>query len=322
MHYIQKGEIIMARPIREGFDYFPLDTTVFTDDSRIRALMYRFGADGFTIYCYLLCRIYREHGYYVVYDEDLEYSIAGDTCVQIGKVRQVMIYLCRRDLLTKVTVTQPLHGVDYLTGAGIQRRFQMVSKSRKREVCVIKELWLLKREDTEPFIKVFPSVGLSGNNMSFSRKNSSFSEEEPPKEKERKENNIYTHPAGHPRTNGWFKDPEIDQAFGSYLRMRLERGDKLTETQIQASVDSILALEEDTQDMIDSINRATAAGWVNFYPSRRKKQKTQQPKPAKGRDPRSFSNFEQRNYDYDDLTTRLIMAGMQEDSSNDDVRSG
>ena len=104
--------------------------------------------------------------------------------------------------------------------------------------------------------------------------------------------------------------------------MRLERGDKLTETQIQASVDSILALEEDTQDMIDSINRATAAGWVNFYPSRRKKQKTQQPKPAKGRDPRSFSNFEQRNYDYDDLTTRLIMAGMQEDSSNDDVRSG
>ena len=70
MHYIQKGEIIMARPIREGFDYFSLDTTVFTDDSRIRALMYRFGADGFTIYCYLLCRIYREHGYYVVYDED------------------------------------------------------------------------------------------------------------------------------------------------------------------------------------------------------------------------------------------------------------
>ena len=119
----------MARPCREGFDYFSLDTTIFTDDSRIRALMYRFGADGLTIYLYLLCRIYREHGYYVVYDEDLEYSIAGDTCVPIGKVRQVMIYLCRRDLLTKVTVGQPLHGVDYLTATGIQRRFQMMAKS-------------------------------------------------------------------------------------------------------------------------------------------------------------------------------------------------
>ena len=321
MHYIQKGEIIMARPIREGFDYFSLDTTIFTDDSRIRALMYRFGADGFTIYCYLLCRIYREHGYYVVYDEDLEYSIAGDTCVQIGKVRQVMIYLCRRDLLTKVTVTQPLHGVDYLTGAGIQRRFQMMAKSRKREVCVIKELWLLKREDTEPFIKVFPFVGLSGNNMSFSRKNSSFSEEEPPKEKERKENNIYIHPAGHPRTDGWFKDPEIDQAFEAYLQMRFQRGDTLTEIQIQALVDSILSLEEDTQDLIDSINRATAGGWANFYPSRRPKKQKQKPKPAKGSGRGGFFGFEQRNYDYDDLEKRLLAIGTQE-GSDDSVRSG
>lgn len=313
----------MARPIREGFDYFPLDTTVFADDSRIRALMYRFGADGFTIYIYLLSRIYREHGYYVVYDEDLEYSIAGDTCVQIGKVRQVMIYLCRRDLLTKVTVTQPLHGVDYLTGTGIQRRFQMMAKSRKRDVCVIKELWLLKREETEPFIKVFPFVGLSGNNMSFSGRNSRFSEGKPPKEKERKENTIYIHPAGNPRTDGWFKDPEIDQAFEAYLQMRFQRGDTLTEIQIQALVDSILALEEDTQDMIDSINRATAGGWANFYPSRRPKKQQKKTKPKQDKDnPRSFYNFEQRNYDYDDLTTRLIMAGMQEDSSNDDVRSG
>ena len=313
----------MARPTREGFDYFSLDTTIFTDDSRIRALMYRYQADGLAIYIYLLCRIYREHGYYVVYDEDLEYNIAGDTGVPIGKVRQVMTYLCRRDLLTTVTVAKPLQRVDYLTSTGIQRRFQSMAKSRKREVSVIKELWLLKEEETGPFIKVFPFDGKSGRNTSFSGRNSGFSEEKPHKEKKSKEY-IYTHtsPSGHPRTDGWFKDPEVDQAFGSYLKMRFERGDKLTETQIQASVDSILSLEEDTQDMIDSINRATAAGWVNFYPSRRKKPKTQQPKPVKGRDPRSFNNFEQRNYDYDDLTTRLIMAGMQEDSSNDDVRSG
>ena len=311
----------MARPIKKGFDYFPLDTTFFTDDTRIRALKYRYQADGLMIYIYLLSRIYREHGYYIIYDEDLEYRIADDTGVPVGKARQVMGYLCGRDLLTKVTVGQPPYGVDYLTSAGIQTRFQMMAKSRKREVLVKKELWLLEEEATEPFIKVFPSGGMSGRNTSFSGRNSGFSEEKTPKEKKRKVN-IYTHPAGHPRTDGWFKDPEIDQAFSAYLRMRFERGDKVTETQIQASVDSILSLEEDTQDMIDSINRATAAGWINFYPSRRKKPKTQQPKPAKGRDPRSFNNFEQRNYDYDDLTTRLIMAGMQEDSSNDDVRSG
>lgn len=310
----------MARPTREGFDYFSLDTTIFTDDSRIRALMYRYQADGLAIYIYLLCRIYREHGYYVVYDEDLEYSIAGDTGVPIGKVRQVMIYLCRRDLLTKVTVGQPLHGVDYLTAAGIQRRFQMMAKSRKREVCVLKELWLLGVEETESFIKVFPSVGISGNNEGFSGRNSGFSKEKTPKEKERKEY-IYTSPAGHPPTEGWFKDPEIDQAFGAYLQMRFNRGDQLTEIQIKALIDSIMSLEEDTQDMIDSINRATAGGWANFYPSRRPK-KQKQPKQTKGSSRGSFFDFEQRKYDYDDLETRLLMAGMQEDSNGSSVRSG
>ena len=314
----------MARPTREGFDYFSLDTTIFTDDSRVRALMYRYQADGFAIYIYLLCRIYREHGYYVVYDEDLEYSIAGDTGVPIGKVRQVMTYLCRRDLLTTVTVEKPLQRVDYLTGTGIQRRFQSMAKSRKREVSVSKELWLLKKEETEPFIKVLSSLEKSGKNKGFSGRNSGFSEEKSNKEKKSKEY-IYTHtaPAGQPRTEGWFKDPEVDQAFSAYLKMRFGRGDQLIEIQIQALVDSVLSLEGDTQDMIDSINRATAAGWRNFYPSRRKKQQPKQTKPKQDKDnPRSFYNFEQRNYDYDDLTTRLIMAGMQEDSSNDDVRSG
>lgn len=315
----------MARPTREGFDYFSLDTTIFTDDSRIRALMYRYQADGLAIYIYLLCRIYREHGYYVVYDEDLEYSIAGDTGVPIGKVRQVMTYLCRRDLLTTVTVTKPLQRVDYLTGTGIQRRFQAMAKSRKREITVKKDLWLLKEDETETFIKVLSSLDKSGKNEGFSGRNSGFSEEKPHKEKERKENYIYTHPAGQPRTDGWFKDPEVDQAFESYLRMRFERGDRLTETQIQASVDSILALEEDTQDMIDSINRATAAGWVNFYPSRRKKQPKQNPhsKSTKDSNSKSFYNFEQRNYDWDDMETRLLNLGVQEaDRDYDNYRSG
>ena len=42
-----------------------------------------------------------------------------------------------------------------------------------------------------------------------------------------------------------------------------------------ALIDSIISLEEDTQDMIDSINRATANGWANFYPSRRPKRQKQ-----------------------------------------------
>ena len=127
----------------------------------------------------------------------------------------------------------------------------MMAKSRKREVCVIKELWLLGVEETESFIKVFPSVGISGNNEGFSGRNSGFSKEKTPKEKERKEY-IYTSPAGHPPTEGWFKDPEIDQAFSSYLQMRFNRGDQLTEIQIKALIDSIPVYEKIISKAIDN----------------------------------------------------------------------
>ncbi len=308
----------MARPCREGFDYFSLDTNFFTDDTRIRALKYRYQADGLMVYIYLLSKIYRDHGYYTVYDDDLEYAIAGDTGVPVGKVRQVMIYLCGRDLLNKVTVGQPPHGVDYLTSAGIQRRFQLMAKSRKREVCVFKELWLLSREETEPFIKVFPSVGLSRNNEGFSGRNPNKSGENPYKEKKSKEY-IYTSPAGHPRTDGWFEDPEVDQAFSNYLMMRLKRGDQLVEEQIAAMVEYIDSSEAEKRYQIEMINRATAGGWTNFYPVRR--QQPKKPKQTKGSSRGSFYNFEQRDYDFPNLEKQLLMAGMQE-GSDGSVRSG
>ena len=311
----------MARPCREGFDYFSLDTNFCTDDTRIRALKYRYQADGLMVYIYLLSKIYRDHGYYTVYDEDLEYAIAGDTGVPVGKVRQVMIYLCGRDLLNKVTVGQPPHGVDYLTSAGIQRRFQLMAKSRKREVCVFKELWLLSREETEPFIKVFPSVGLSRNNEGFSGRNPNKSGENPYKEKKSKEY-IYTSPAGHPRTDGWFEDPEVDQAFSNYLMMRLKRGAQLVEEQIAAMVENIDSFEAEKKCQIEMINQATAGGWTNFYPVRRKQPKqpkqTKQTKGSRG----SFYNFEQRDYDFPSLEKQLLMAGMQEGSDGSSVRSG
>lgn len=143
----------MARPCREGFDYFSLDTNFFTDDTRIRALKYRYQADGLMVYIYLLSKIYRDHGYYTVYDDDLEYAIAGDTGVPVGKVRQVMIYLCGRDLLNKVTVGQPPHGVDYLTSAGIQRRFQLMPKAGSVRSAFLKSSGFSVEKKRNPLLK-------------------------------------------------------------------------------------------------------------------------------------------------------------------------
>ena len=59
----------MARPIKDGIDYFPLDVDFFQDD-KIRLLKAEFGAKGITILVALLCDIYRTNGYYKVWDND------------------------------------------------------------------------------------------------------------------------------------------------------------------------------------------------------------------------------------------------------------
>lgn len=62
----------MARPQKEGLEYFSLDVDFFSD-RKIKILKGRFGADGVTYYLYLLCEIYKGHGYYLDFDADFDY---------------------------------------------------------------------------------------------------------------------------------------------------------------------------------------------------------------------------------------------------------
>ena len=53
----------MARPLKDGVDYFPKDTGFYEDD-KIRLLRVEFGAKGMYLLDYLLCDLYGKNGYY------------------------------------------------------------------------------------------------------------------------------------------------------------------------------------------------------------------------------------------------------------------
>lgn len=61
----------MARRRQEGNLFFRLDVDFFSD-RKVKILKARYGADGITLYLYLLCEIYKI-GYYLKIDEDFEY---------------------------------------------------------------------------------------------------------------------------------------------------------------------------------------------------------------------------------------------------------
>ena len=162
----------MPRPQKAGIDYFPLDVNFFVD-RKIRILKARFGADGITIYIYLLCEIYRA-GYYIKIDDDALFIVSDDLCMGPDKVKQVLNFLLERSLFDNTLFQSD----KVLTSAGIQRRFQLAIKERaKKNPIEIKGFWLLDEAETEPFIKVNLSFYNSGKNNDNSGKNSSNSRE-------------------------------------------------------------------------------------------------------------------------------------------------
>ena len=159
----------MARPIKKGLSYFPLDTSLFSD-RKIKILMARYGADGFTVYVYILCEIYKE-GYCLTLDKDFEYIAASDLNMSVDKIGQILAFLFERSLLARILLTPD---TAVITSAGIQRRYQEAVKLRaaKNPVAVDKRCWLLGDSETAPFIQVRQEEGFSENNEGFSENNS------------------------------------------------------------------------------------------------------------------------------------------------------
>ena len=138
----------LARPKKSGLSYFPLDVDFF-ENPKIKILRARYGRDGIVFYIYLLCEIYKQ-GYYIQVDDDFEYIISDDLKMDQNKAKQVLNFLLSRSLFDNTLFQSD----KVLTSAGIQRRFQLAVKERARKNPIeVGRFWLLKKEDTEPFIK-------------------------------------------------------------------------------------------------------------------------------------------------------------------------
>ena len=82
----------MARQKRDGLLYFPFDTDFFYADTKIRALQARYGSDGLMFYIFLLTEIYRENGYYIVWNADSEDSAMASLGLPEGSMKQIMTF--------------------------------------------------------------------------------------------------------------------------------------------------------------------------------------------------------------------------------------
>lgn len=172
----------MARPQKQGLDYFPLDVDFFSD-RKIKRLQAQFGTKGIAVYLYILCEIYHGKGYYVACDKELVLAIADDVGISENATREIVNFLLSRCLLDE-TLAQ---SEKVLSSKSVQRRFQEAKKRGKREVVVEDRYWLLDAEETCTSIQVRLHDNTAQNHPHSSRNHHDFSQKNNPKEKKEKE---------------------------------------------------------------------------------------------------------------------------------------
>lgn len=117
----------MARPIKKGIDYFPLDVDIFSDE-KIVPISVEFGIKGEIIVIRLLCAIYR-NGYFLEWSELMKFKFAKDMpSVSSDLLDSVVDRLVKWKFFDRLMFSS--HNV--LTSAAIQRRYFSAVRKRRR----------------------------------------------------------------------------------------------------------------------------------------------------------------------------------------------
>lgn len=287
----------MSRPRKEGLLYFPFDVSFFSD-KKIKILKSRYGSDGLTLYIYLLCEIYK-NGYYLKMDDDYEYIISDDLSMDSNKVKQVLNFLLERSLF-EFTLFQ---SDKVLTSTGIQNRFMeamkpTISKRVQRggkPMELEESIWMVDIKYPECFIKVNPNSNMSVKKECLSGTNDEKGETNALNKRKENERNISSEG---PAPELYFDNPDINNAFATYLAVRKNNGDRLMKEQILLLAEDLKNITEKDNERLAILNKAIMGNWKTLWPL----------KGGKGKpvSKNKFHNFDQRTYDMNELEKKLM----------------
>ena len=128
----------MARPKKQGLDYFPLDVNV---DNKIEILESKYGILGFGFIVRLFQKIY-SNGYYLEWNQYSAILLKKEIGMSEEKINEFINFCLEINIFDKRLYSK----CNILTSKGIQKRYFTVCKRRK-EIEIIKEYLLVKTED-------------------------------------------------------------------------------------------------------------------------------------------------------------------------------
>ncbi|MFT6882535.1 MAG: hypothetical protein ACJAVY_001333 [Marinoscillum sp.] len=146
----------MARPTKQGIDYFPLDCQF---DDKIEMYLIEKGATGLAVLVTLWQMIYSNEGYYIEDNNDLHLLIKRRIDVPANEVMECINACLSRNLFKK-----SLHeSYGILTSSAIQKRYFEAAK-KKKSVNYVSEFTLINVDSYDNLVSVnINSLNVSGN---------------------------------------------------------------------------------------------------------------------------------------------------------------
>lgn len=130
----------MARPQKEGLDYFPLDINIDYDD-KFQLLEAKYGLIGFAVIIKLIMKIYSE-GYFYTWGEKESLLHSKRVNVNINEVSAIVDDSIKWGVFNK----NLYYKYKILTSNGIQKRYWEVAK-RRTEITIDKRYWIHNVDD-------------------------------------------------------------------------------------------------------------------------------------------------------------------------------
>lgn len=124
----------MARPTKQGLDYFPMDVHM---DNKIKFIEIKFGLEGFAAVVKMFQEIYAG-GYWIEWGEDEQLLFAGEHKIDPNKLQEITKEAVKREIFNPVLFEK--YGI--LTSKGIQSRYKEIVRRRK-DVVMISEYTLI-----------------------------------------------------------------------------------------------------------------------------------------------------------------------------------
>lgn len=175
----------MARPYKEGCSYFPSDVDIYSD-FKIIDLLNEYGPLGYTVYDWVIRRVYQE-GYYLQTDLNQLSTFfvrdIGSKWIRNKEVVLQVIHFCAElDLFDKDLLAQ---GV--ITSVGIQRRYVEIT-ARRRQPNILSKFCILP----DAFLSVRNNAVIDNNNLVIVNKNEVNGSNNDVKKRKEKESNTGT----------------------------------------------------------------------------------------------------------------------------------